>query len=445
MLSDFFKFDENNTDLKTEIIAGITTFIAMAYILGVNPAILSDGGMSQTGVFFATAVASGISCIIMGLVSRYPIAIAPGMGYNALLTYTIILNMGKTWETALAAVFVSSIIFLLISISRLREFVINAIPADLKLGIGAGIGLFLAFIGLQRSGIIISNPSTLISMGSLISPHALLALIGILITLVLYVKNVPASVFLALIITSALGLIFTFFGFGVGDTLMPSVPKEIITTSFDTSLIFAFTRGFAGLFSDISNLNIILFSLVSITFFDSIGTVISLAKESDIVDENGQVPGIEKAFLSISLGGIIGSIFGTSTLVAYLESASGIGLGGRTGLTALTAGICFFLSLFFAPLILSLFTSSVTASALVIVGIFMIVQLKEVNWNDKVIVASVFMTILLMVSSYSISVGIAWGFVTFAVASIAMGRFKEVHWGIWLLSVVFIFYLLFGL
>lgn len=445
MFSDFFKFDENKTDFKTEIIAGITTFLAMAYILGVNPSILADGGLPQTGVFFATALASAISCMVMGIFAKYPMAIAPGMGYNALFTYTIILGMGKSWEAALAAVFVSSMVFLIISLSGLRDRIINAIPIDLKLGIGAGIGLFLAFIGLQRSGIIVNDASTLISMGPLLTPHALLALIGILITLVLYVKKVPASIFLALIITSFLGLIFTFFGFGVGNALMPTIPNEIVTTHIDTSLIFGFTGGFGELFSNIPDLIIIIFSIVFITFFDTLGTVVTLGKESGRIDENNELRGIKKAYLSVSFAGIIGSIFGTSTPVTYLESAAGIGIGGRTGLTAIIVGICFILSIFFAPIILSLFTSSVTASALVTVGIFMIVQLKEVNWDDRIIAASVFMTILMMVLSYSISIGIAWGFVTYAVASIAMGKYKEISWGIWALVIVFIFYLLFGL
>lgn len=445
MLNNFFKFDENKTDLKTEIIAGLTSFLAMAYILGVNPLILADGGMSQSGVFFATAVASGISCIIMGLIARYPMAIAPGMGYNALFTYTIILGMGKSAETALAAVFVSSVVFALVSISGLRESIINAIPIDLKLGIGASIGLFLAFIGLQRCGIIVGDASTLISMGSLLSPHSLLAFMGILITLVFYVKNVPASIFLALIVTSILGLIFVLFGFGVGDSLMPTIPKEIITTNIDTSLIFNFTRGFSGLFSNIFDLIIIVFSIVFITLFDSIGTIIPLGRECGLVDENNSMQGVEKAFLSVSLAGIIGSIFGTSTLVDYLENAVGIGLGGRTGLTAIIVGIFFFLSLFFSNLILSLFTPSVTASALVIVGILMIVQLKDVNWNDKIIVASVFMTVLMMVLSFSISIGIAWGFITYAISSLAAGKYEGLSRGIWILAFVFICYLLFGL
>ena len=217
MLTKFFKLDENNTNLRTEFLAGLTTFLAMAYILGVNPALLSQGGMPATGVFFATALASGISCIIMGLISKYPVGLAPGMGIIPVFTYTIIISMGNTWETALAAVFVSSILFILITISGLREAILNAIPLDLKFAIGTGIGFFLAFVGLKGAGIIIGSSSTLVEMGNISSAPALLAVIGIMLTLVLYIKKVPAAVFLGLVITSILGVIFTLFGFGAGN------------------------------------------------------------------------------------------------------------------------------------------------------------------------------------------------------------------------------------
>ncbi|WP_407382073.1 NCS2 family permease [Methanobrevibacter sp.] len=445
MLDNFFNFKENGTDFKTEIIAGITTFLAMAYILGVNPTMLADGGMPATGVFFATALASGIACIIMGLVSKYPVGLAPGMGLNALFTYTIILTMGNTWEAALAAVFISSIIFLLITISGLREAILNIIPVDLKLAIGAGIGMFLAFIGLKGCGIIVDDPSTLIAMGSLTAAPALLALIGVLITLILFVRKVPAAVFLGLVITAILGLIFTAFGYGAGDMLMPSLPTEIVSTNIDTSLFFGFASGFGQLFSNIPNLIMMVFSLVFVTFFDTTGTLISLGRQCGFIDENGQAQNIEKAFLSDAVGGIVGSMVGTSTVTAYVESATGIGLGGRTGLTAVVTGILFILSIFFAPLVLSLFTSPVTAAALVIVGILMIVQIKDVDWDNIVVVAPVFMTIIMMLLTYSISLGIAWGFVTYAVATIATGKWKEMNWGIWVLVIVFLIYLFFGL
>ena len=445
MLSRFFKFEENGTDLKTEILAGITTFLAMAYILGVNPSMLAEGGMPASGVFFATTLSSGIACIVMGLLAKYPVGLAPGMGLNALFTYTIILDMGNTWETALAAVFFSSIIFLIITISGIREKILNIIPIDLKLGIGAGIGFFLAFLGLKSCGIIIADPSTYVTMGTLFNPSALLALIGILITLVFYVQKVPASVFLGLVATAIIGVIFTLFGFGFGDALMPTIPANPISANVDTSLFFGFTRGFGQLFTNISNLIIMVFSLVFITFFDTTGTLMTVGRQCGFVDEDGQANGIEKAFLSDALGGIIGSICGTSTVTAYVESATGIGIGGRTGLTSIVIGIMFLLSIFISPLILGLFTPPVTAAALVIVGILMVEQLKEVNWKSTVIAASVFMTIIMMVLSYSISIGIAWGFITYAIGTIATGKYKEMGLGIWILAIVFMTYLFFGL
>ncbi|MBQ9159737.1 MAG: NCS2 family permease [Methanobrevibacter sp.] len=445
MLDNFFKFKENGTDFKTEIIAGITTFLAMAYILGVNPVILADGGMPATGVLFATAVASGVACIIMGLVAKYPVGLAPGMGLNALFTYTIILTMGNTWETALAAVFISSIIFLIITISGLREAILNIIPLDLKLGIGAAIGFFLAFLGLKGAGIIISDPSTFVSMGNLMAAPALLALIGIVITLILYVREFPAAVFVGLVVTAIIGVIFTALGFGAGDMLMPTVPSEFITTTFDLSLFGGFVNGFGQLFTNIPNLIMMLFSLVFVTFFDTTGTLMALGRQCGFIDEEGQAVGIENAFLADAVGGIVGAIFGTSTVTAYVESATGIGLGGKTGLTAIVTGILFILSIFFTPLILGLFTSPVTCAALVIVGILMIVQLKEIQWDSLVVAASVFMTIIMMILTYSISLGIAWGFVVYAIASLASGKSKELSWGIWLMVIVFVIYLFFGL
>ena len=445
MLDNFFKFKENGTDFKTEIIAGITTFLAMAYILGVNPVILGDGGMPVTGVFFATAVASGVASIIMGLVAKYPVGLAPGMGLNALFTYTIILGMGNTWETALAAVFISSIIFLIITISGLREAILNAIPLDLKLGIGAAIGFFLAFLGLKGAGIIVADPSTFVSMGALTTAPPLLAMIGIIITLILYVRKVPAAVFIGLVITAILGVIFTAVGYGAGDMLMPAVPAQFITTSFDLSLVAGFTKGFGQLFSNIPNLIMMLFSLVFVTFFDTTGTLMALGRQCGFIDEEGQAVGIENAFLADAVGGIVGAIFGTSTVTAYVESAAGIGIGGKTGLTAVVTGILFILSIFFAPLVLSLFTSPVTCAALVIVGVLMITQLKDVEWDNIIVAASVFMTIIMMILTYSISLGIAWGFVVYAVASLASGKAKELGWGIWLMVIIFIIYLFFGL
>ena len=445
MLDDFFKFKENGADYRTEIIAGITTFLAMAYILGVNPSMLAEGGMPANAVFFSTAIASGLACIVMGLVAKFPVGLAPGMGLNALFTYTIILEMGNSWETALAAVFISSIIFFIITISGLREAILNLIPADLKIGIGAGIGFFLAFLGFKGAGIIVNDPSTYVTMGNLLAPSVILALIGILITLVFYIRKVPAAVFFGMIITAAIGIVFSFLGFGTGNPLMPSIPAQFISVNFDFSLFGGFLRGFAQLFSNIPNLFMMVFSLLFVTFFDATGTLMSLGKQCGFIDEKGQSMGIEKAFLSDAIGGIIGSVCGTSTVTAFVESATAVGMGAKTGLSAVVTGILFLLSIFIAPLILALFTPSVTAAALVIVGFLMMAQLGSVDWANSVISASVFMTIIMMILSYSISIGIAWGFIAYFVGSIAEGKFKEMGWKMYALMIVFLVYLFFGL
>ena len=445
MLDDFFKFKESGADYRTEIIAGITTFLAMAYILGVNPSMLAEGGMPANAVFFSTAIASGLACIVMGLVAKFPVGLAPGMGLNALFTYTIILEMGNSWETALAAVFISSIIFFIITISGLREAILNLIPADLKIGIGAGIGFFLAFLGFKGAGIIVNDPSTYVTMGNLLAPSVILALIGILITLVFYIRKVPAAVFFGMIITAAIGIVFSFLGFGTGNPLMPSIPAQFISVNFDFSLFGGFLRGFAQLFSNIPNLFMMVFSLLFVTFFDATGTLMSLGKQCGFIDEKGQSMGIEKAFLSDAIGGIIGSVCGTSTVTAFVESATAVGMGAKTGLASVVTGILFLLSIFIAPLILALFTPSVTAAALVIVGFLMMAQLGSVDWANSVISASVFMTIIMMILSYSISIGIAWGFIAYFVGSIAEGKFKEMGWGMYALMIVFLVYLFFGL
>lgn len=445
MLDNYFKLKEKGTNYKTEIIGGITTFLAMAYILGINPILLSETGMPLAGVFLATAISAGIASILMGLISEYPVGLASGMGVNALFTYTIVLGMKYSWEAALAAVFLANIIFLILAVSNLREYIINIIPIDLKLGIGAGIGFYLAFIGLSGSGIVESNPTTIIAIGNLFSPPVLLAIIGIFITLILYLRKVQAAVFVGMIITTIIGLVMVSFGFGAGNEFMPALPKQVITTTFDLSLFGGFARGFGELFSNIPNLIVIIFTLVFISFFDATGTLISLGKECGLNDEEDNPIGLEKALLSNALGGIIGSIFGTSTLTTYIESATGIESGAKTGLAAVVIGILFILSIFISPLILSLFKISVTTSALMIVGILIISQLKDINWEDLVVTSSVFMTILMMILTYSISLGIAWGFITYAVGKIATGKFKEINAGIYALAIVFGIYIFFGL
>lgn len=445
MLNKFFKLKENNTDIKTEVIAGITTFLAMSYILGVNPGMLSQTGMSLEGVFIATALASGIACIIMGILANYPVGLSAGMGLNAIFTYTIVLDMGLSWNAALAAVFLSSVIFFIITVVGLREAILNAIPKDLKLAIGSGIGFFLAFLGLANAGIIVSDPSTIVDLANLASPSVILALVGIIITLVLYVRKVPAAVFFGLLITAIIGVIYTAIGYVSPDVVMPALPATWVSSNLDFSVFGGFLSGFGELFKNIPSLIVILFSLLFVTFFDTTGTLIPLAKECGYENEDGTTEGINRAFISDAIGGIVGAIFGSSTVTAYVESATGIGLGGRTGITAIVTGILFILSVFIAPTVLALFTSSVTSAALVIVGILMFVQIREIEWDDMAIVASVFMTILMMVLTYSISLGIAFGFCTYVITIVASGKYKELNPLVWILFIIFILYLIFGI
>lgn len=302
----------------------------------------------------------------------------------------------------------------------------------------------MAFLGLKGAGIIVADSSTFVVMGNLAVAPAFLALIGIMITLFLYIKKVNAAVFFGLISTAVLGLVFMEIGYGAGNSLMPTLPEHLISFNLDFSLFLGFTRGFGQLFSNIPNLIMILFSLLFVTFFDTTGTLMALGRQCGFIDENGQSVGIEKAFLADAIGGIVGAIFGTSTVSAYVESATGIGLGAKTGLAAIVTGILFIISIFFAPLILALFTPSVTAAALVIVGILMVGHLKDVNWDNPVIAASIFMTVIMMILSYSISIGIAWGFVTYAVATIA-AKHENLSPGMWILVIIFVLYLFFGL
>lgn len=406
IVNDYFKMESRKTDFKTEFLAGLTTFLAMSYILGVNPTMLSQGGMPATGVFFSTALAAGIACIVMGLISNYPIGLASGMGMNALLTYTVILSMGFSWKGAMAAVIIASVIFFLITISGLRESILHALPYDLKLATGAGIGFFIAVVGLKNSGIIVADPSTIISLGTLTSAAPLLALIGIAITLFLYVKKVPAAVFVGLVITAIIGLIFTFFGFGANSAVvMPSLPHQVVSIDFDYSLVGGFIGGFNELFSSsLLDIIMVIFSFVLVNFFDATGTLVGLGNQAGFPkDENGELEGINKAFIGDSIGGLIGSVLGTSPVTAYIESATGIGLGGRTGLTAIITGIFFLIAMFFSPVILSLFTSPVTASCLVVVGILMMGQLKDIEWDNMVTLSSTFATIIMMILTSSIT------------------------------------------
>lgn len=436
MLEKFFKLGEKNTNVRTEIIAGITTFLAMAYILGVNPNILGDAGMDKHSVFMATAIASGIASILMGLIANYPVALAPGMGVNAFFTYTVCLKMGHSWETALAAVFVSGLVFIVISLTGIRKMIINAIPVQMKLAIGAGIGFFIAFVGLKNAGIIVADPSTFVALGNFKTPTVLLAVVGILITIALICKKVPAAVFVGMIITAVLGLILG----ATGAEGMPALPDTLFTTDFSLNAAGSFVNGFSELFANPGDAFVIIFSFLFVDFFDTAGTLVAIANKIGLVNEKGELENIERALVADAVGTVAGAALGTSTVTSFVESTSGVGVGGRTGLTAVTSGLLFFVSILFAPLVLATVTNAVTAPALVVVGIMMAQQLKGIDWDDFPIASAAFVTIAVMILGYSITNGIALGFIVFAVAHAFSGSFSKVSPIVWALVVIFILY-----
>ncbi len=400
MLEKIFKLQEKGTTVKTEILAGVTTFLAMAYILAVNPAMLGETGMSVQGVFLATAISSAVATIIMGLIANYPVALSAGMGVNALFTYTICGTMGLSYKGALACVFVSGIIFVVISVTGLRRMIINAIPAQLKLAIGAGIGFFIAFIGLKNAGIIIASPATFVSLGDFTQPAVILAIFGILVTILLLSRKVPAAVFYGLLVTAVAGIIAGLCGIKG----MPTLPNAVVSAEFDFSLVGVFASGMDELLSHPSCF-VAIFSLLFVDFFDTAGTLVAVANRANLIDDKGELENVERALLADSVGTVFGSVMGTSTVTSFVESTSGVEVGGRTGLTALTTGILFLLSVFFSPLLAAV-TSAVTAPALVVVGILMAQQLKGIDWDNFVYAASGFMTVLFMILAYSISDGI---------------------------------------
>lgn len=434
MFEKMFKLKEKGTSVKTELIAGLTTFLAMAYILAVNPGMLGITGMSVQSVFLATAISAGISSIIMGVLANYPVALAPGMGVNALFAFTLCGSMGYSWQAALAAVFLSGIIFILISVTGIRKMIINAIPAQLKLAIGAGIGFFIAFIGLKNAGIIVANESTFVALGKLSEPTVLLAVFGLVITLFLLAKKVSAAVFVGLVITAVAGVICGLMGIEG----MPMLPQQVFSFDFEMPTLGAFASGFGELFSN-PNTFIALFSLLFVDFFDTAGTLLGVANRANLVDENGELERIEPALLSDAIGTTIGAVLGTSTVTSFVESTSGVESGGRTGLTACTTGLLFLLSVFFYPL-LSTITNAVTAPALIVVGILMAQQLGGIDWNDFVFAAAGFTTVIMMILCYSISNGIALGFITYAVAMVGTNRTKEIKPIVWVLVAIFIVY-----
>ncbi|MDQ0208466.1 NCS2 family permease [Alkalicoccobacillus murimartini] len=427
----FFGLTEKGTTIKREAIAGLTTFLAMAYILGVNPLILGDAGMDVSAVFVATALSAMIGSLIMGLVANYPIAVAPGMGLNAFFAYTVVLGMGLSWQAALFAVFISSIIFLLITAFKIREIIINAIPAELKHAAGAGIGLFIAFIGLKNAEIIVADPATFVALGDLTNGPVLLAVFGVVITAIFVVMGLKAGVFYGLAITAIVGIIFGLVG--RPDGVVAAVP------SLSPTLFAAFDITSAEIFS--AQMGIAILTFLFVTFFDTAGTLFAVANQAGFVKDN-KLPRAGRALFSDASGGTIGALLGTSTTTAYVESTSGVAVGGRTGLTAVVTGLLFLVALFFSPLLVVV-TGHVTAAALIIVGVMMASSLRFIDWTRMEIAIPAFVTFVAMPLTYSIANGIALGFILYPITMLVSGNAKKMHPIMYVLFVVFVLYFAF--
>lgn len=426
-IGKFFHLNENHTSFKTEFLAGLTTFVSMSYILFVNPAVLGASGMNKGALFTATALSAAFTCIVMGLVANYPIASAPTLGLNAFFTYTVCLGMHVKWQTALAAVFVASILFILLTVLKVREMIIDAIPSDIKYAISAGIGLFIAFIGLQGGKLISKSDSTLVTVGALNNPLVWITIFGLVVTIFLMIARVPGAIFIGMIVAAVFGII-------IGQIPMP---KAFISGVPSLSPIFG-----QAVFhiSDINTVQmwIVVFTFLLVTFFDTTGTLIGLVQQAGLMKDN-KMPRAGEALAADSSGMLVGSVLGTSPVGAFVESSAGIAVGGRTGLTAVWVGIFFLISTIFSP-ILSVFTTQVTAPALIIVGVLMAENLAHVHWTDLEIAIPCFLIALGMPLTYSISDGLGWGLIIYPVSMLAAKRFKEITPMMWILFFVFVIY-----
>ncbi|WP_251716364.1 NCS2 family permease [Lactobacillus agrestimuris] len=426
-INKFFHLSENNTSFKTELLAGLTTFVSMSYILFVNPNILGASGMDKGALFTVTALSSAFTCIVMGLIANYPIASAPTLGLNAFFTYTVCLGMKVTWQTALAAVFVASILFIILTVFKIREKIIDAIPTDIKYAISAGIGLFIAFIGLQGGKLIQNSDSTLVTIGSLNNPTVWITIFGLIITIFLMIANVPGAIFIGMIASAV-------FGIAIGQIPLPTAVVSSIPSIAPT---------FGQAIFHISDINsfqmwIVVFTFLLVTFFDTTGTLIGLVQQAGFM-KNNKMPRAGEALAADSSGMLVGSVLGTSPVGAFVESSAGIAIGGKTGLTAVWVGIFFIISTIFSP-ILSIFTTQVTAPALIIVGVLMAENLAHVHWTDLEIAIPCFLIALGMPLTYSISDGLGWGLVVYPISMIAAKKGKKITPMMWILFAVFIIY-----
>ena len=449
-MKDLFQLKEHGTDAKTEFIAGLTTFMTMAYILAVNPSILSEAGMPGGEVFTATVIASIVGTVLMALLANLPFAMAPGMGLNAYLTYSVVLTMGYSWQFALLAVFVEGIIFIILTILPVREAMVRAIPKNLKLGIAGGIGLFVAFIGLQDAGIV-TDSSTLVTLGDITAAGPCLALVGFIIIAILHQKNVKGDILIGIFATWILGILAQLIGwYPRGDngamTLLPqgviTLPSSLKTIGFACFDFKTITASFPSTGKFLMNLFTVMFAFMFVDIFDTMGTLIGVASKANMLDENGDVPHSKQALLSDAIATVVGAMAGTSTTTTYVESAAGVAQGGRTGLTALWTAAFFLLALFFSPIFLAIPTFAV-APALLFVGFLMIESLLKIEYEDVTESVPAILAAMMMPFAYSISTGIAFGIISYTIINLVCGKRKKIHPVMYVLAVIFILYFIF--
>ena len=424
MLKKLFGFDSTKTTIRTEIVAGITTFLTMSYILAVNPTMFGElDGMPVGSVFTSTALAAIVGCLAMAFVGKLPFGLAPGMGLNAFFVYSVCMGMGYSWQFALTAVLIEGLIFIVLTLTNLREAIVNAIPMSLRNAIGAGIGLFIAFIGLKSAGVVVADGATLVALGDVTSGSALLAFIGLVITGFMYSRNVPGAILLGIIITMVIGIplgVTEFKG-------IVSAPESIapIFCQFEFDKIFSV------------DMLVVVFTFFFIDMFDTVGTLVGVCTKAKMMDENGNIYRVKQAFMADSIATTAGALLGTSTTTTYVESAAGVAQGGRSGLTALVVGGCFVIAMFFSPLFLSI-PSAATAPALIIVGLLMAEQIKNVDFDDFSESIPAFVCMLMMPLTYSISNGILIGMITYVLMNMICGKFRKLSPAMYILAILFI-------
>ena len=444
-MEKFFKLQENKTTVKTEILAGITTFMTMAYILAVNPDILSAAGMDKHGVFVATVLASVIGTAVMALVANYPFALAPGMGLNAFFAFTVVLGMGHSWQFALFAVFVEGIIFLILTAFNVREALFNAIPKCMKYAVSAGIGLFIAFIGLKGAGVIVADSATFLALGNMTTPQTVLCMFGVVLIVVLMKRNVPGAVLIGIVATYLLGIGAELIGWYVVDveagvySLIPNFAsgQGLFGGLSEVAFKFPPMSEVFGSVESILTFIVVVFSFLFVDLFDTLGTLIGVAAKADYLDEKGELPRVKQALFADAVGTTAGALLGTSTVTTFVESSAGVIAGGRTGLTGLSTAACFALALFAAPIFIAI-PSFATAPALIVVGVLMLESITKVDFSDITEALPAFLTLIMMPLAYSISEGIVFGGISFVLVKVFSGKAKDVSIVMYIMAALFV-------